>query len=198
MATNPARRITLGVVLGSMLALSGCANSGPLASRRGMMGTLKTSVAQLDGDNQNLRRELAELKADNARVEDQLFQAQAKNGEITARLDDAKELISRQSGDSNALGRGTRSSFEEEIPPPVKTINRSNRRPPPAASIPRPSSDDLPGNVIDLGPPPRPSRTRERPRDLGDQSRRDNDDDDEDNRWLPVARGRSNTPVQYR
>ncbi|WP_435018813.1 hypothetical protein TA3x_000799 [Tundrisphaera sp. TA3] len=196
MATPPARLLNLGAVLGILLVLGGCANPGPIASRQGMMGTLKTSVAQLEGDNQTLRREIAQLKAENTRIEDRLVQEEAANGEMAARLDDAKELITRQGGDTTALGRASRSSLDDDIPPPVKTINNSRRRQPPAASIPRPSTSRPSEDILDLGPPTRRGdRDRDRERDLGPQGRRD---EPEDGRWLPVARGKAASTARVR
>lgn len=192
MANNPARLLALGAAMGSTLAMTGCAGPGPIASRHTMLGTLKTSVAQLESDNQSLRRQVAQLKAENTRIEDRLVQEEAANGEMAARLDDAKELLNRQGGDTTALGRGSRSPFDEEIPPPVKTINRSGRRQPPAAAIPRLRSSEQDDEPLDLGPAPK-GRGRDVELDLGPQSRRD---DDEDHRWLPVARGRPNPPAR--
>ncbi len=181
MATHSAHLLALG----ASLALAGCASPGPIGSRHTMLGTLKTSVAQLESDNQSLRRQVAQLKAENTRIEDDLVQAEAANGEMSARLDDAKELLSRQGGDSNALGRGKASS-EDDIPPPVKTINRSGRRQPPAASIPRSQPLEPDDDPLDPGPAP-----RKRDRDLGPQGRLD----DEESRWLPVARRHGIVPI---
>lgn len=191
MANLPARLLALGAASGLALALSGCASPGPMMSRHGTIGNLKTSLAQLETDNQNLKREVAQLKADNTRIEDDLVQAEAARGELAARLDDAKELITRQGGDTTALGRGKKGTADDEIPPPVRTINRSSRRPPPAASIPRPRAADPDDNVLDPGPSPSANR---RSRDVGPQSRLD----DGDGRWLPVARGRSAASARLR
>ena len=184
MASATARLLNLGVSFGLATLLSGCASSqGPISSRIGIVGPLKASVAQLESDNQTLRDKLAKVKADNGRFEAELARQEAANGEMAARLDDAKELLAQQGGSSNALGRSSKSPFDNEIPPPVKTINRSTRKPP-AASIPRPQVEEPPSDVLDLGPAPRRSgRTRPTDRDPGPQSRRDSDQSSQG--WSP-------------
>lgn len=191
MATSAARLLGLAATLGLGLLAPGCASSGPVSSRFGMMNTLKTSVAQLEGDNQTLRRQVAQLKAENGRIDDQLARQESANNEMAARLDDARELIARQGGSTNALGRAGKLADDEAIPPPVKTINRRTPRTPPAASIPRPEVEEPADDVLDLGPAPKRSgRSRSLDRDPGPQSRRDAD---RNGRWTPVVEGRKPT-----
>src|SRR5947209_18443807 len=98
MATG--RRLLRLLTAWTALAPPGCAQSGPLTSRGTTLGSLKASVSQLEFDNERLRKEVAELKADNARLDTQLAQEREANGEVTARLDDAKDLLRRQGADA--------------------------------------------------------------------------------------------------
>jgi hypothetical protein len=158
----------------------GCAQSGPLTSRNTMLGSLKASVSQLEFDNEKLRKEVAELKADNARLDNMYAQERDANGEITARLDDAKDLLRRQGGDVQALGIPSKTFEDDGIPPPAR---RTKGRKPPAANISRPSPTPF-DSPDDRG---FDSTSTDRSRDLGPIGRSDDD------RWLPVARGLGST-----
>jgi hypothetical protein len=154
-----------------------------------MVGSLKASVSQLEFENEKLKKEVAELKSENNRLDTQLSQEKDFNDGITARLDDAKDLIRRQGGNAQALGTTSRSSYEDDVPPPIPTppsMSRRTTRNPPTAQIPSPTDPTPFGTPNDgLG-----SRTIPRTsRDLG------YDDDFEDN-WLPVARGMGNAVRQ--
>jgi hypothetical protein len=147
-----------------------------------MVGSLKASVSQLEFENEKLKKDVSELKAENNRLDTQLSQEKDFNGEITARLDDAKDLIRRQGGSAQALGTSSRSSYEDDVPPPISTPpskSRRGARNPPTAQIPS-QTDPAPfgssGDGLGYRTNPVPSR------DLG------NGDDVEDH-WLPVARG---------
>lgn len=175
MATGRCRLLGLLTAMTAVVPF-GCAQSGPLTSRNTTLGSLKASVSQLEFDNEKLRKEVAELKADNARLDTQLAQEREANGEVTARLDDAKNLLRRQGGDVQALGIPPKSFEDDGIPPPAR---RTRGRKPPSATIPRPqaeSSDSPDDRGFD-------STSTDRHRDLGPIDRADDD------RWLPVARG---------
>jgi outer membrane murein-binding lipoprotein Lpp len=184
MATGRSRNLAPWLILAALMPL-GCAQPGPFTSRQTMVGSLKASVSQLEFENEKLRKDVAELKADNARLDTQLAQEIDANGEMSARLDDAKDLIRRQTGTAQALGAPTKNFEDDSVPPPASTPRtRTTRggRKPPAANIPRiePVTPFGSGsNSDDLGYQP----STKTPRDLGPL-----DQDDED-RWLPVARG---------
>jgi hypothetical protein len=186
MVTGRSRNLTSCLILAALLPL-GCAQPGPFTSRQTMVGSLKASVSQLEFENEKLRKEVGDLKADNSRLDTQLAQERDANGEITARLDDAKDLIRRQGGNAQALG-GTPKNFEDDnIPPPVATPRgqrtKSSRKPP-AARIPQIEAAPFGSSTgDDLGYQPA-NRT---PRDLGPT------DVEEEDRWLPVARGLGTT-----
>ena len=184
MATGRPRTFALGLAA-LCLAPVGCAGPGPIASRQTMVGSLKASVSQLEFQNEKLKKEVGELKADNSRIDNLLVQEREANGEVTARLDDAKDLI-RRGGNAQAMGTSASPLDDDNIPPPV-TVPRARRtrssRSSPTVTIPAPSSnrdDDL-----SYDPPP-----RRRARDLGP------DDREQDDRWLPVARGLPSTVRQ--
>jgi hypothetical protein len=182
MATGRSPNFAPWLILAALVP-TGCAQPGPFTSRQTMVGSLKASVSQLEFENEKLRKDVAELKADNARLDTQLAQEVDANGEMSARLDDAKDLIRRQAGTSQALGGQTKNFEDDSVPPPASTPRtRTTRggRKPPSVQLPRiePATPFGTGND-DLGYQPS-TRT---PRDLGPL-----DQDDED-RWLPVARG---------
>ena len=80
----------------AIVSLSGCSQSRPMLSQRTSVGSLKTGLSQLEFQNQQLRQQVANLKADNRRIEDQLVQEETANGELSARLDDARNLLGRR------------------------------------------------------------------------------------------------------
>jgi hypothetical protein len=185
MATARTRTFAPWLILAA-LAPIGCSSPGPLASRQTTLGSLKASVSQLEFENDKLRKEVGELKADNSRLDVQLSQEREANGEVTARLDDAKDLLRRQGGNAQAMG-GSSSNFEDDVPPPVATPRPrriKNNRPAPPASIRNPDSDPSGDNLGSLSP------GGQTPRDIGP-------DGEDDDRWLPVARGLpSQVPVR--
>jgi hypothetical protein len=174
------------------LAGAGCAQSNPLISHRATLGTLKTSVSQLEFENHQLKQKVANLESDGRQIEDRLVQEESINGDLRARLDDAKALLSRR-------GLGPDGSDAAAVDPdpfaPRRTLpaGRSNRkaRKPPFARIP---------GRIDAEPPadeqehdaPNSSSTRWRG-DPGPQSRRD-----DSAVWLPVAGGASDLSTPRR
>jgi hypothetical protein len=180
MATGRSRTFALSLLALTALGPIGCAGPNPFTTRQTTIGSLKASVSQLEFENEKLRKDVGEMKAENSRLDNQLVQEREANGELSARLDDAKDLLRRQSSNSNAQAMGGSSSnFEDDIPPPVATPKarrvRTNRQPPAASIRPPesvPNSDDLSLQI--------PRRT---PPDIGPSDR--NDDDV----WLPVARG---------
>ena len=169
----------------------GCSSPGPLSTRQTMVGSLKASVSQLEFDNGKLRKEVGELKADNARLDTQLAQESDANGEMSARLDDAKDLIRRQGGNAQAMGAPSRTFEDDEIPPPAiapRGRRMKSSRKPPAVQIPRIEPSTSFGSFSDdLGYEPSSTRS---PRDLGPLDR------DTADRWLPVARGLGSAQVR--
>jgi hypothetical protein len=188
MAHRPAR---LPLALACLALGSGCAGSGPLASRGTMIGSLKASVGQLEAEKEALRREVAELRSENREVQDRLVEAESANGELAARLDDARHLIRRQGGETASADGPTRTQLDPDFPPAPRTspAGRNSRKGrkapltqiPGVISVPDPDeggrSEDA-EEPVDLDPP----RGRD---EIGPQSRREGASG-----WLPMARGR--------
>ena len=157
--------------------VAGCANPGPIAARQNTVGSLKTSVSQLQYDNINLRKQLADIRSEATRAESKLVQAEDE----IQRRDGGVASITRSSSKYANSDTGPVSA-DDDIPPPVQSpVHRSRGgRKPPAAQIPRiipRAADPGPGQIIhDQGT-----------YDLGPQASRFIDD----SRWLPVARGNS-------
>lgn len=184
MATGRSWTLALCLALAA-IAPTGCAGPNPFTSRQTMVGGLKASVSQLEFENEKLKKEVGELKADNTRLDNQVVQEREANGEITARLDDAKDLLRRNGNGTTqaSMGSSSRNFEDDEIPPPVPTPRAQrvrNSRRSPSVAIPRPSprinDDDL--SYFNTG-----RGSRDLDRDLGSPGRGDDD------RWLPVARG---------
>ncbi len=163
------------------LTLVGCQGmgAGPLTSRQTTLGTLKTSVSQLEFQNEQLQKQVADLKSENRRYEDRLSQEQAENDDLATRLDNVKGLLGQRGEPSDIrTGGRTRSDVDPDEPSTTRVKRSTSRRKPPAASIPgrlepaKNTDDDL-GSVESA-----PSRSR-----LASGSRIRED------RWLPVAKG---------
>jgi hypothetical protein len=157
----------------TLVCVSGCAQSGPLLTQGSTVGSLKTSLTHLEFENQQLKREVATLKAENRDVEGRLVQEESANGELTARLDDARDLL---------RGRGVSNESNSEFDAPAKTLpagqSSRKKRKPPFARIPG-RIDPIPSLDDDI----EPHSTRD-PEADGPQSRLDRD-----NVWLPVVGG---------
>jgi hypothetical protein len=188
----PARLCIRPLVLALALTglVSGCAQ-GPLTSRRTTIGALKANVAQLESEKEQLRHSVAELKSENHRIEDRLVQEEAVNGELYARLDDARNLISRQGFNTEGLAGPTRSDLElgldrsRRLSP--SRVQGKPRRSPVAEVRGRPSLD--PPEPEDSDPP----GTSLRDDDLRPQARRSGGA-----LWLPVDPGLSQPSTRLR
>ena len=168
---------------------TGCQGTGPILSRQTTLGTLKTTVSQLEFKNDSLEKQVAELKSENRHFEDRLVQEQAETDDLATRLDNTKSLLGQRGG-ANDVRTGSRSRTEDDLsddPPPASKARRSSgRRKPPAASIPGrilPSKDA--DDVSYSDDPPTSSRvaSARRPRE---------------ERWLPVARGLGTRQVEVK
>ena len=175
-----ARTLRTATVPFLLAAVAGCAQSGPLLSHQAALGTLKASVSHLEYENQQLRRQVTDLKAENRQVEDRLVQEESVNGELSARLDDARALLSRR-------GSGASDGFDPDPSNSGKALpaGRSTRKPrkPPFAQIPGRIDEAPPAD--DEGSDARSFEPRSSWRaDPGAQSSRS-----DPGLWLPVAQG---------
>ncbi len=178
MTTRPSWKIAF--LCSAAPLLLGCAQSSPMLGGRTKVGTLKTSVAHLESQNEQMSKEIAQLKSENRQIEDQMVQVEAHNDELTARLDDARNVM-RQSGDDPQVD-----------PPTTIPAGRSSRsrRKPPFARIPG-RIDPIP--PVDPSIDPFDSPTSQPSDDFGPQGRLEDHD-----RWLPIARGAASVPARAR
>lgn len=134
-------RLALAV---AMLA-SGCAgtgsNSNSLLSGPATVGSLKTTLSNMEYENRQLKSEVAKLDANNRDIENELLQEKSANGELSARLDDARTLLSQRGlGDGAGLDSGTTRTR------PAGQSNKTPRKPPfakiPGRIEPVPADED--------------------------------------------------------
>ena len=182
MTSRPSWKIAILTAAAPLLL--GCAQSGPMFGGGTKVGTLKTSLSHLEYQNEQMRKEIALLKSENRRIEDQMAQVEAHHGELTARLDDARNVL-RQGGNE-----------PQDAPPKTLPAGRSSRarRKPPFAQIPG-RIDPIPPGERDEDLPVDPfDPPKTRPSDeFGPQGRLEEHD-----HWLPIARGTSDVRPQVR
>jgi hypothetical protein len=169
--------------------LAGCAQPGPILSRRTTVGSLKTSLSHIEFENQQLRSRVVNLESENREIEDRLVEEERVNGDLSARLDNARNLLSDRGYDWQdspaSASRWPRPG--EESPAPSRTLpaGRSNRTPrkPPFARIPGRGSSSAPPAAAErddeFSYPTIPSAES-----FGPQSWQQ-----DDAQWLPIARG---------
>lgn len=127
--------MTLGRPIRSWIAFplavlaSGCAgtgsNSSGLLSRPAMVSSLKTSLSNMEYENRQLKNQVAKLDADNREIENELLQEKSANGDLSARLDDARSLLSQRGlGDAESLELGTARTH------PAGQSSKKPRKPP--------------------------------------------------------------------
>jgi len=178
------------VLLAATSLLAGCAQPNPILSRYTTIGTLKTSLSHLEFENQQLRSKVATLESDNREIENRLVQEEAVNGDLSARLDDARDVLTQHGSNWGGSPGGTNqggSSSARTLP-----AGRSNRTPrkPPYARVPGRSDSTTPTDNFndEFNRPNFPSADA-----LGPQSMRD-----DDSQWLPIARGTSASGTKVR
>jgi hypothetical protein len=125
------------------------------------MGQMKTGLAHLEYENAQMKRDVAKLRRENRQLEDRLVQEEQASGELTARLDDARNLL-RERGlepdERTAAGRdGSRSDLEASGRARTLPAGQSSRkrRKAPVARIPGHFSPAVPDHDEEgtLGPP---------------------------------------------
>jgi outer membrane murein-binding lipoprotein Lpp len=180
-------------VCAGLLAAAGCTSPGPLESRRTMIGTLKASNAQLEHEKAQLAGQVAELEANNRRLEDRVAQEEAANGELTARLDDARNLLGRQ-------------GLDPESHPSVEARTRAPRTTPAARSPRRGRKAPFAQIPGDVNASPRPENDEAESFDEAPAPRTSSNDDTYDlqsqrggfRRWMPIANGVSEPTPRVR
>jgi hypothetical protein len=102
---------------------------------------MKTSLSHLEFENVELKRSVAKLQQENRSMEDRLVQEQIDNGDLTARLDDARNLLRDRGIESDTRlgsrrpgGKGSSSSLDDDDPSgrtvPASRAERQRRKPP--------------------------------------------------------------------
>jgi hypothetical protein len=189
---------------------SGCSGQSNFLTGGPTVGQLKTSLSHLEYENEQLKKRTAKLEKESRTMENRLVQEQLSNGDLTARLDDARNLL-RDRGVESDLKLGSRrrdddGSVDDEEGARARTTPASRsakqRRKPPFAQI-----SSAPAEI--QAPSDDDSRSTPASRRNGGvksgQSRRPHDDDLDHHsfhtgslRWLPVADAAGDAPIQIR
>jgi hypothetical protein len=196
------RLSVLNLIALGMVIATGCAERGNFLTGGPTVGQLKTSLSHLEYESEQLKTQVARLKEENRSMEDRLVQEQIYNGDLTARLDDARNLLRDRGIDPESRER-SRSELAQESDQQrrgsrARTLPaaRPSRKPrkPPAARIPGdgnidelprvPDDDDQEKASISLGASDSAASSRRLFRDDPGLTIRD-----EQLRWLPVVTG---------
>jgi hypothetical protein len=180
-------------------------NGGPT------VGQLKTSLSHVELENEQLKKKMARLERENRSIENRLVQEQIDNGNLTARLDDARNLL-RDRGiepdvklGSRARGEGNDESAPDDTERRTRTLPAARpvrqRRKAPFARIPGPGKA-APEDTDEPDAPAGPSERRDAKKDRTSPLK----DDDPDRhsfrsgplRWLPVADSGDDSTIQIR
>ncbi len=179
---------------------AGCSGRESFLTGGPTVGQLKTSLSHLEYENQQLKNSVAKLERENRSIEDRLVQEQLDNGDLTARLDDARNLVRDGGRDSDTRLGSHRDDDSGNSPRTLPTGQSSRkRRKPPFAVIP---------GQVEIMPADKDDDTaaRRRPaRDSKSFSHPDADDDLDRHtyrsgtlRWLPVADSTDDSITQFR
>ena len=210
------RRLTVANagVLGLLFAVSctgaGCSGQSSFLTGGPTVGQLKTSLSHLEYENEQLKKSTAKLERENRSMEDRLVQEQMENGDLTARLDDARNLLrdrgleadvrlgSHRAGEAQSRPKSDRegaegANFPDESP--------SRRRKTPFAQI---SGGESLG-PIDVKDPDADTESNERARAKPKRSRRRLEDELDhqsyhkaSQSWMRVAESSDDSMIQIR
>jgi hypothetical protein len=208
------RRASVGVFVplcAALCALAGCSGQSTFLTRGPTVGQLKTSLSHLEYENEQLRKSTAKLERENRSMEDRLVQEQLENGDVTARLDNARNLLRERGIDddvrlgSHRSGEALGASASERDGSGQSSFtdaSRSKRRKTPFAQISGSADSVAP---IEVGDPPAAKDSSERPRTKSRRSVRASDDDPDrqsyqraPRSWLPVADSLDDSTIQIR
>lgn len=199
---TPAAAALALVIAAGEIVLPGCSGRSSFLSGGPTVGQLKTSVAHLEYENAQMKRDVAKLRRENRQMEERLVQQEQDNGDLTARLDDARNLLRERGLDNEErTAAGSRDASEGSDGARTIPAGQSNRkrRKPPVARIPGHFSPAAPARGEDaareddeglLGPPqPAPGNGND-----GDQVGLRLDDDPDGRsayaggmKWAPIA-----------
>jgi hypothetical protein len=205
-------RAVVALLIATLCVVTGCSGQSGFLTGGPTVGQMKMSLSHLEYENVELKRSVAKLQRENRSMEDRLVQEQIDNGDLTARLDDARNLLRDRGIDSDVrLGSrrpgGARSGSPREDDDPADRTSPASRaerprRKPPFAQISG-QLDALPsagGDDDSFKPKARAKRNT--------KTNRSNPgfDDDLDHqsyhpgplRWNPVARADNDSTIQIR
>jgi hypothetical protein len=191
---------------------AGCSGQSNFLTGGPTVGQLKTSLSHLEYENEQLKKRTAKLETESRSMENRLVQEQINNGDLTARLDDARNLLrdrgvepdvklgSRRRSDENDL-----SADDDRTPArttlPAGRSTRPRRKAPFAQISSGPDNTQAPAD--DGGDSAAGSR---KSRDAKTNRSRRRSDDDLDHhsfqsdslRWLPVADANDDSTIKIR
>jgi hypothetical protein len=131
-----------------LLGLSGCAGQNPFTQRQLNMGALKSNVARLETERDQLERQVAKLHGENERLGEQLAEERVRGDELATRLDNFRS-------EAGSLNASLPRDSIRAIPPSRITPAATPRRKTPFARIPGSAADASPGSGAST-PPVRP------------------------------------------
>src|ERR1700733_10958963 len=86
-------RAVVALLTCTLCVATGCSGRSGFLTGGPTVGQMKTSLSHLEFENVELKRSMAKLQQENRSMEDRLRQEQIDNGDLTARLDDARNLL---------------------------------------------------------------------------------------------------------
>jgi hypothetical protein len=191
-------------------AFAGCSGQSSFLTGGPTVGQLKSSLSHLEFENEQLKKRTAKLERENRSMEDRLVQEQIDNGDLTARLDDARNLL-RDRGVDTDVRLGSRRRGEGD--PGATDDDESHARTLPTGRASRPRRKtpfaqisgpvNLPPATQDDDHPAVDSRKN---RDTRTNRSTDQLDDTLDHhsfhsgplQWLPVAGAPADSTIQIR
>jgi len=200
------------VLSAALCACGGCSGQSSFLTGGPTVGQLKASVSHLEYENEQLKKSTAKLQRENRSMEDRLVQEQMENGDLTARLDDARNLLRDRGleadvrvgshGGGDALD-GSTSERDGAEKASLPDGSRSRRRRTPFAQISGGSDSVAP---IDVDDPAMDAEPRARPRARTKRSGRQLDDELDDRQsyhkapqsWMRVAESADESMIQIR
>jgi hypothetical protein len=187
---------------------AGCSGQSGFLTGGPTVGQLKTNLSHLEYENDQLKRQVAKLERENRSIEDRLVQEQIDNGDLSARLDDARNLI-RDRGLGSEARLGSHRGDDDSRAPASQADDQGMRpRTLPAGQSTRkrrkPPFARIPGQV-DVLPPVwddnEPRRDRDTANDRSDVGQNDAERQSfrvSRGRWFPIAASIDNDPARVR
>jgi hypothetical protein len=206
--SQPATSLIFACACAVVSASAGCSGQSNFLTGGPTVGQLKTSLSHLEFENEQLKSRTAKLEQESRSMEDRLVQEQISNGDLTARLDDARNLL-RDRGIEPGVKLGSRRRGDGDDSPAEDDGQRPRTLPASRATRPRrkPPFAQISGQV-DVVPPIQDGRERasRKRRDVGTNRSDRRADDDLDHhsfntdtlRWVPVADTTADTPIRIR